>query len=114
MTPIWPDGKGGVRPTRPCKRCGADTPQYDLMRPEHLRMVGWKPFGVNWCGHRQDVVPIPTPNTRVGKLRARSEVHALRHLKLSISVGACTSCRHAPPSGNKYHISAYLSTISIS
>jgi hypothetical protein len=58
--PIWPDGHGGVRPTRPCKRCGAETPLYDLMRPEHLRMVGWKALVpvtyVNWCGDGQQII----------------------------------------------------------
>jgi hypothetical protein len=66
MTPIWPDGKGGVRPTRPCKHCGAEVPLYELMRPEHLRMVGWKMLVpvtfVNWCAHGQEVIPIPTPD----------------------------------------------------
>jgi len=86
VTPIWPDGKGGVRPTRPCKRCGADTPQYDLMRPEHLRMVGWKPFGVNWCGHRQDVVPIPTPDSCwLISVRGGGKVKLVRRLLILLS-----------------------------
>jgi len=66
MTQIWLDECGKPRPTRACKHCGAEAPLYELMRPEHLRMGGWKKLVpasyVNWCGHQQDVVPVPTPD----------------------------------------------------
>lgn len=61
--PIWLDELGKRRPMRPCSRCGQDAPILRL-RIEHLRMVGWRLFeasqSVNWCGHAQEHVPIPT------------------------------------------------------
>ena len=36
---------------------------------EHLRHVGWQLFMpatyVNWCGHGQEIVPLPLPDGRV-------------------------------------------------
>ena len=35
-------------------------------RVEHLRHVGWAAYRVesyvNWCGHGQEVIPIPRPD----------------------------------------------------
>jgi hypothetical protein len=36
---------------------------------ENLKHVGWQLFGVetyvNWCGHRQEIIPLPLPDGRV-------------------------------------------------
>jgi hypothetical protein len=33
---------------------------------EHLRHVGWRAFHiesyVNWCGHAQEIIPVPQPD----------------------------------------------------
>jgi hypothetical protein len=61
--PIWLDERGRRRPTRPCPKCGSDSPEHRY-RFEHLRMIGWgQPRQVlkivNWCGHSQDFVAWP-------------------------------------------------------
>ena len=61
--PIWLDEHGQRRPTRPCPRCGKESPEHRC-RFEHLRMIGWgQPRQVlkivNWCGHSQDFVAWP-------------------------------------------------------
>jgi len=38
-------------------------------RVENLRHVGWQLFRaktcVNWCGHTQEIIPLPLPDGRV-------------------------------------------------
>jgi hypothetical protein len=50
-------------PTRPCPKCGKDSPEHRY-RFEHFRMIGsGQPRQVlkivNWCGHAQDFVAWP-------------------------------------------------------
>ena len=60
--PRWVDTEGHPLPTRPCLRCGTPTPVY-RMALEDVRRNGWIPFlptiVVHWCGHGQEVLPIP-------------------------------------------------------
>jgi hypothetical protein len=60
--PIWRDDSGQPRPVRPCSRCGREAPIYRFSLAD-VRRLGWAPFVpaayVNWCGHAQEVVPIP-------------------------------------------------------
>ena len=56
---------GAPAPTRPCLRCGAAMPIYD-MKLEDVRRGGWQLFvptkRVNWCGHGQELLPLPGPD----------------------------------------------------
>lgn len=63
VPPIWLDERGQRHPTRPCPKCGTDSPErrYSF---KHLRMIGWgQPRQVvkivNWCGHGNEYVPWP-------------------------------------------------------
>jgi hypothetical protein len=60
---IWLDEFGNRRPTRPCPRCGTVIPAALRLRVEDVRRVGWQPYTpaqyVEWCGHAQEVIPIP-------------------------------------------------------
>ncbi len=61
--PVWLDETCQRRPTRPCPKCGKDSPEHRY-RFEHLRMFGWvQPRQVvkivNWCGHSQEFVAWP-------------------------------------------------------
>jgi hypothetical protein len=38
--PVWLDEHGQRRPTRPCPKCGQDSPE-DRYHFEHLCMIGW-------------------------------------------------------------------------
>jgi hypothetical protein len=61
--PIWRDERGRRRPTRPCPRCGTEIPVALRLRVEDVRRVGWQLYTpahyVEWCGHGQEVIPIP-------------------------------------------------------
>jgi hypothetical protein len=64
VPPIWPDEQGRPLPTYPCPRCGREVAvRFRGFRVEHLRHVGWQAYRVetyvNWCGHGQEVIPIP-------------------------------------------------------
>ncbi len=52
------DGKRLMRPTAQGARC-----RFNGFRFEHLRHVGWQAYRVesyvNWCGHGQEVIPVP-------------------------------------------------------
>ena len=62
VSPIWVDEAGNTRPVRQCSRCGREAPVYRF-RLEHLKLIGWRLYSpveyVNWCGHGQEVVPLP-------------------------------------------------------
>jgi hypothetical protein len=63
VPPIWLDEHDQRRPTRPCPKCGRDSPKHRY-RFEHLCMIGWgQPRQVlkivNWCGHSQEYVAWP-------------------------------------------------------
>jgi hypothetical protein len=55
-------GRGNRLPKTPCPRCGANVGPMRL-QVENLRHVGWEPYRVvtyvNWCGHAQEVIPVP-------------------------------------------------------
>ena len=71
VPPRWPDEQGRPIPTYPCPRCGLEvTSRFRGFRVENLRHVGWwKLFRaktyVNWCGHAQEIIPLPLPDGRV-------------------------------------------------
>ena len=62
--PFWVDELGQRVPTRRCSQPGCDR-EFPLHRdrPDTLRLIGWPLYRVasfiNWCGHRQEVIPIP-------------------------------------------------------
>jgi len=62
VPPIWLDEQGRQRPTRACPRCGREAPLYRFPI-DVVRRVGWQlvvpTFYVNYCGHRQEVIPLP-------------------------------------------------------
>jgi len=68
VPPVWIDESGNPRPVRACRRCGRDAPVYRF-RLEHLRLMGWRLYAsaeyVNWCGHGQEVIPLPLAEDRV-------------------------------------------------
>jgi hypothetical protein len=66
-SPIWSDEHG-----HPLCRCiparapaaGREVPvRFRGFRVEHFRHVGWQAYRVeryvNWCGHGQEVIPVP-------------------------------------------------------
>ena len=64
VPPRWPDEQGRPLPTYPCRRCGREVAaRFRGFRVENLRHVGWQLFTaatyVNWCGHAQEVIPVP-------------------------------------------------------
>jgi hypothetical protein len=68
--PIWLDAHGQRVLTRPCPKCGRDSPEYRY-RFEHHQMIGWaQPRQVvkivNWCGHSQEFVAWPVVGTVSG------------------------------------------------
>jgi len=70
VPPRWPDEQGRPIPTYPCPRCGQEVAsRFKNFHVEHLRHVGWRIFHattyVNWCGHGQEVIPLPLPDGRV-------------------------------------------------
>ncbi len=70
VPPRWADEQGRPLPTYPCPRCGREvTVRFTSFRVEHLRHVGWRLFNaetyVNWCGHGQEMIPVPLPDGRV-------------------------------------------------
>ena len=56
--PRWVDSTGHALPTRPCLRCGVYR-----MTVDDVRRNGWiiylPAIVVHWCGHGQEVLPIP-------------------------------------------------------
>ena len=60
--PRWIDADGHPLPTRPCLRCGSPAPTF-RMTVEHVMRNGWiiymPTIVVHWCGHGQEVLPIP-------------------------------------------------------
>jgi hypothetical protein len=60
--PRWIDSNGHPLSTHPCVRCGAPTPVF-RMALEDVRQNGWiiymPTIVVHWCGHGQEVLPIP-------------------------------------------------------
>jgi len=67
--PYWVDENGRRVPTRPCPRpgCGREYPLHRY-RHETLRLIGWPLYRVasfiNWCGHRQEFIPVPDGDGR--------------------------------------------------
>jgi len=62
-TPISLEERGQRRPTRPCSKCGKESPEHRY-HFDHLRMIGWaRPRQVvkivNWCDHSQEFVAWP-------------------------------------------------------
>jgi hypothetical protein len=67
--PVSVDEQGRPLPMDPCPRpgCGREVPvRFRGFRVEHLKHVGWGAYrvetSVNWCGHRQEVIPFPRPD----------------------------------------------------
>jgi len=63
-------GQGIGPPTYPCPRCGLEVAsRFRGFRVENLKHVGWQLFRaetyVNWCGHGQEVIPVPLADGRV-------------------------------------------------
>jgi hypothetical protein len=60
--PIWLDVDGRLLPTRPCHRCGAETPIHRMALVD-VKRNGWRPYRpavyVHWCGHGIEVIPWP-------------------------------------------------------
>jgi len=71
MVPAWwPDERGKPIATYPCPRCGREVAsRFRGFRVEHLSHVGWSLFRassyINWCGHAQEVIPVPMRHGRV-------------------------------------------------
>jgi len=64
VPPRWPDEQGRPIPTYPWPRCGLEVAsRFRGFRVENLRHVGWQAYRVetyvNWCGHAQEVIPLP-------------------------------------------------------
>jgi hypothetical protein len=61
--PRWVDSDGHPIPTRPCLRFGTSTPIF-RMTVEDVKRNGWiiymPTIVVHWCGHGQEVLPIPS------------------------------------------------------
>ena len=64
--PFSLDEQGRRMATYPCPRpgCGREVPvRFTGFRVEHLRHIGWQAYRVasyvNWCGHTQEVIPVP-------------------------------------------------------
>ncbi len=57
-----------ARRAHDCPRCGRIVGPIH-MRTEHVKHLGWAPCQVvsyvNWCGHAQEIIPLPLPNGRV-------------------------------------------------
>ena len=64
MPPMWLNEDGQRAQTHPCPRpgCGREIP-IGPYRYETLRQIGWPLFRVarfvNWCGHAQELFPVP-------------------------------------------------------
>jgi hypothetical protein len=62
--PIWLDEHGKEVPTRKCCQSSC-TREYPLRRYRYatLKQIGWPLYRVasftNWCGHGQEVIPVP-------------------------------------------------------
>jgi len=70
VPPRWPDEQGRPIPTYPCVRCGLEVAsRFRGFRVENLEHVGWRLFQptsyVNWCGHAQEIIPVPLADGRV-------------------------------------------------
>jgi hypothetical protein len=70
VPPRWPDEQGRPIPTYPCPPCGLEVAsRFRGFRVENLRHVGWQLFRaetyVNWCGHAQEIIPLPLPDGHV-------------------------------------------------
>src|SRR5882672_4678156 len=70
VPPRLPDEAGPPHPYYPCPRCGREVAtRFKGFRVEHLRHVGWQLFRpatyVGWCGHVQEVIPMPLPDGHV-------------------------------------------------
>jgi hypothetical protein len=70
VPPRWPDEQGRPLPTYPCPRCGREVAvRFRGFHVATLRHVGWQLFRaetyVNWCGHGQEIIPMPLPDGRV-------------------------------------------------
>ena len=70
MPPIWVNEDGKPTETRPCPRmcCARECP-IRRYRYETFRQIGWPLFRVarfvNWCGHGQELIPVPDDVERV-------------------------------------------------
>ncbi len=66
--PYWVDEHGRRLPKQPGPRCGANVGPLRL-RVEHLRQLGWRAYNVerfqSWCGHTQEIIPVPLADGRV-------------------------------------------------
>jgi hypothetical protein len=74
VPPRWPDEQGRPIPTYPCPRCGLEVAsRFRGFRVENLRHVGWQLFRaetyVNWCGHAQEIIPLPGPTVALRSCR---------------------------------------------
>ena len=62
------------------------------MRAEHLKHVGWAPYQVvsyvNWCGHAQEIIPVPLEDGRVTSLLSRDPFRDLRDDRRSVDFAA--------------------------
>jgi hypothetical protein len=70
VPPRRPDEHGRPIPTYPCPRCGREvTRRFRGFRVENLKHLGWALFEptsfVNWCGHAQEIIPLPLADGRV-------------------------------------------------
>ena len=70
--PFSLDEQGRRMATYPCPRpgCGREVPvRFTGFCVEHLKHVGWQLYRVescvNWCGHAQEVMPLPLAGGRV-------------------------------------------------
>jgi hypothetical protein len=83
VPPRWPDEPGRPIPTYPCPRCSREVAsRFKGFRVENLWHVGWQLFRpatyVNWCGHAQEIIPMPLADGRVTSLLSRDPFRDLR------------------------------------
>ena len=85
MPPVWLDENAQRVPTRACPRpgCGREYP-LRRYRYETLRQIGWPLFRVarfvNWCGHAQELIPVPDDAEWVRRARRLAEQPTQRML----------------------------------
>jgi len=60
------------------------------MRTEHLKHVGWALYQVvscvNWCGHAQEIIPLPLADGRVTLRRYFRVIHSATFATTSCSI----------------------------